>query len=218
MSLKGGLSDSEIRKAIADNKLSEYVANGTISPERYNEILKIYRVVPNEKPLKKNKKLFFIGLILLIICLTCIVDVFAHKGRTDGNGGHRDNNNQSGLGSYHFHCGGYPAHLHKNGVCPYKSVATSSSSNTKTSSSQAKTSSKYDEGYDDGYDKGYVAGYDEGYDNGYDIGWDKGYDGGRSDEKIQQKRLTTKRLKVIIPFLSVIMLYLCYKAFFSKKK
>ena len=45
---------------------------------------------------------------------------YAHSGRTDSNGGHRDNNNKSGLGSYHYHCGGYPAHLHTNGQCPYK--------------------------------------------------------------------------------------------------
>ncbi len=43
----------------------------------------------------------------------------AHSGRTDSNGGHRDNKNKSGLGSYHYHCGGYPAHLHTNGICPY---------------------------------------------------------------------------------------------------
>ncbi len=51
----------------------------------------------------------------------------AHSGRTDGRGGHRDNKNKSGLGSYHYHCGGYPAHLHENGVCPYASVPVSSS-------------------------------------------------------------------------------------------
>ena len=43
----------------------------------------------------------------------------AHSGRTDASGGHRDNKNKSGLGSYHYHCGGHPAHLHENGVCPY---------------------------------------------------------------------------------------------------
>lgn len=47
--------------------------------------------------------------------------VEAHSGRTDANGGHKDNKNVSGLGSYHYHCGGYPAHLHPNGVCPYAS-------------------------------------------------------------------------------------------------
>lgn len=45
----------------------------------------------------------------------------AHPGRTDSQGGHHDYKNRSGLGSYHYHCGGYPAHLHENGVCPYKS-------------------------------------------------------------------------------------------------
>lgn len=43
----------------------------------------------------------------------------AHSGRTDRYGGHRDNKNKSGLGSYHYHCGGHPAHLHENGICPY---------------------------------------------------------------------------------------------------
>jgi len=47
------------------------------------------------------------------------MQAFAHSGRTDGSGGHRDNKNKSGLGSYHYHCGGYPPHLHNNGVCPY---------------------------------------------------------------------------------------------------
>ena len=32
----------------------------------------------------------------------------AHSGRTDASGGHRDNKNASGLGSYHYHCGGHP--------------------------------------------------------------------------------------------------------------
>lgn len=48
-----------------------------------------------------------------------VLTVEAHSGRTDANGGHKDNKNVSGLGSYHYHCGGYPAHLHPNGVCPY---------------------------------------------------------------------------------------------------
>lgn len=47
------------------------------------------------------------------------IEAEAHSGRTDANGGHHDNKNKSGLGSYHYHCGGYPAHLHTNGVCPY---------------------------------------------------------------------------------------------------
>ena len=61
----------------------------------------------------------------------------AHSGRTDSSGGHKDNKNKSGLGSYHYHCSGNPAHLHKDGVCPYD---TSSINNTTKSSSKSKVS------------------------------------------------------------------------------
>ena len=50
---------------------------------------------------------------------------FAHSGRTDASGGHRDNKNVSGLGYYHYHCGGNPPHLHSNGICPYKTSTSS---------------------------------------------------------------------------------------------
>ena len=86
--------------------------------------------------MKYNFKKSFTVLIvfLLMICTTS----YAHSGRTDSNGGHRDNQNKSGLGSYHYHCGGHPAHLHTNGVCPYSS---SSSSSKKSSGSKTKSSS-----------------------------------------------------------------------------
>jgi len=58
----------------------------------------------------------------LLFMLFAIMVAIAHSGRTDSNGGHKDNKNASGLGSYHYHCGGYPAHLHKDRVCPYKNV------------------------------------------------------------------------------------------------
>ncbi|MDR7856346.1 peptidoglycan-binding protein [Tissierella sp.] len=63
-----------------------------------------------------------------------------HSGRTDSSGGHKDNKNKSGLGSYHYHCGGNPPHLHKDGVCPYIS-STTSTSTTKTSTSSTKKTS-----------------------------------------------------------------------------
>lgn len=44
---------------------------------------------------------------------------FAHSGRTDSDGGHRDNKNKRRLGNYYYHCGGHPAHLHTNGVWSY---------------------------------------------------------------------------------------------------
>lgn len=64
----------------------------------------------------------------------------AHSGRTDANGGHRDNKNKSGLGSYHYHCNGHPAHLHTNGVCPYAvggQTDNSSAGNSSTAAAEA---------------------------------------------------------------------------------
>lgn len=65
------------------------------------------------------KKIRRILCIALCLALCFSNAAFAHSGRTDGSGGHRDNNNVSGLGYYHYHCGGNPPHLHSNGVCPY---------------------------------------------------------------------------------------------------
>ncbi|MDY3919834.1 MAG: Ig-like domain-containing protein [Candidatus Limivivens sp.] len=77
----------------------------------------------------KKKRFFsavFAALFLLTSCFSALPlgsdgTVEAHSGRTDSFGGHHDYKNASGLGSYHYHCGGYPAHLHPNGVCPYAS-------------------------------------------------------------------------------------------------
>lgn len=60
------------------------------------------------------------------------ISSYAHSGRTDSSGGHKDNKNKSGLGSYHYHCGGHPPHLHNSGVCPYSSSSSSSSSPSKS--------------------------------------------------------------------------------------
>lgn len=68
------------------------------------------------------KKRKLTGIIILLICLSLVTPyaiVGAHSGRTDAYGGHHDYQNKSGLGSYHYHCGGHPAHLHNNGKCPY---------------------------------------------------------------------------------------------------
>lgn len=89
--------------------------------------------------MRKNKKKI-ISIILIILSVIFIeANTYAHSGRTDSNGGHKDNKNKSGLGSYHYHCGGHPAHLHTNGVCPYSS---SSSSNKSSSSSNKKSQTK----------------------------------------------------------------------------
>jgi len=62
----------------------------------------------------KIKKMFAV----LLICTMVSSASFAHGGRTDSSGGHKDNKNASGLGSYHYHHG-ESAHLHPGGVCPY---------------------------------------------------------------------------------------------------
>lgn len=88
----------------------------------------------------KIRKLSATILTAFIICTTTMNTVIppltteAHSGRTDSRGGHKDNKNKSGLGSYHYHHG-YPAHLHTGGVCPYANGYTSSSSASASSSS-----------------------------------------------------------------------------------
>ena len=91
-----------------------------------------------------NKKLGKITTMLfVVITMMCVsLNAYAHSGRTDSSGGHRDNKNKSGLGSYHYHCGGHPAHLHKNGVCPYTSKSKKSSSSSKSNSSSKSYSTK----------------------------------------------------------------------------
>lgn len=78
-----------------------------------------------------RKKIFF-SLTVCMLVITMPFMALAHGGRTDGSGGHKDNKNKSGLGSYHYHCGGHPAHLHSGGVCPYSGGRSSYSSTPKT--------------------------------------------------------------------------------------
>ena len=104
-----------------------------------------YFIFRGNKNMKyKVKKIVTIVLICVFSIEICNI-TFAHSGKTDSNGGHKDNKNKSGLGSYHYHCGGYPAHLHTNGVCPYSSnSSTAANKNSKTTSktSSSSTSSK----------------------------------------------------------------------------
>lgn len=74
------------------------------------------------------KKRVFSILTICMVIMSMSLSAFAHSGKTDSSGGHKDNKNKSGLGSYHYHCGGYPAHLHPGGVCPYTGGGSSSSS------------------------------------------------------------------------------------------
>lgn len=90
--------------------------------------------------LKHSSSVMFAFFLCISLVFASVpeVSVSAHSGRTDSQGGHRDNKNVSGLGSYHYHCGGYPAHLHTDGICPY---ASSSASSTGTGNNTGSTSS-----------------------------------------------------------------------------
>lgn len=93
-----------------------------------------------------NKKIRVLAFILALL-LIAPSSALAHSGRTDASGGHRDNKNASGLGSYHYHHG-YSAHLHPNGVCPYSTTYKTPSVTTapvvKTTPAQQPTSSVTD--------------------------------------------------------------------------
>lgn len=77
-----------------------------------------------------------ISFILILLFITSFAT--AHRGRTDAQGGHYDTNNESGLGSYHYHHG-YSAHLHENGVCPYEVTTTAPTEPTEPEPTQPQT-------------------------------------------------------------------------------
>lgn len=91
--------------------------------------------------MKKGKTKIIINVILTISIILIGINTYAHSGRTDSSGGHKDNKNKSGLGSYHYHCGGNPAHLHTNGSCPYSSNSKSSGTGSSTKSTKNSTPS-----------------------------------------------------------------------------
>ena len=64
------------------------------------------------------KKALCISSVLFLLALLLLPPVvFAHSGNTDDKGGHY----VGGTGEYHYHHG-WPAHYHKNGVCPYEDI------------------------------------------------------------------------------------------------
>ncbi|MBQ7295515.1 MAG: YHYH domain-containing protein [Clostridia bacterium] len=90
---------------------------------------------------KNHLKTVLSLIITLLISLSFFTVCFAHPGNTDSKGGHNDNENDSGLGSYHYHCNGNPAHLHENGACPY-SQTQPTTNNTEVINSQPTLSVK----------------------------------------------------------------------------
>ena len=90
-------------------------------------------------------KKFALSCLALFLAVSMLPMALAHSGRTDSNGGHKDNKNVSGLGSYHYHHG-YGPHLHPGGVCPYdsKPASTPSSTPSTTPSTTTKPSAPVD--------------------------------------------------------------------------
>lgn len=143
---------------------------------------------------KKIKRIVCISVVLLSLSQTS----YAHSGRTDSNGGHKDNKNVSGLGSYHYHHGFGP-HLHPGGVCEL----TGGGNNTSVSSPK----SYYDDGYNDGYSgkksnsslsskEGYSSGYNDGVnklnsekEQAYNTGYNDGREGENSSESSEGEML-----------------------------
>lgn len=138
-----------------------------------------------------KKKHILLIILIIILCIAIPFFSFAHSGRTDSNGGHKDNKNVSGLGYYHYHCGGHPPHLHTNGICPYSSASpaakpsekSTSSGNTSSSPTQTASadipsvSSTADSGYNEGYETAKAELTDQfntekkqAYDKGIEIG------------------------------------------------
>lgn len=91
--------------------------------------------------MRKNKGKIISILLIALSVISIGITTYAHSGKTDSSGGHKDNKNKSRLGSYHYHCGGHPAHLHTNGVCPYSSNSSKKSTKTTSSSSKGTTTS-----------------------------------------------------------------------------
>ena len=48
--------------------------------------------------MKKTIKIVLSAIVAMILSILLVISAFAHSGRTDSSGGHRDNKNASGLG------------------------------------------------------------------------------------------------------------------------
>lgn len=165
----------------------------------------------------RNRKIITVSTLIIILCILYIFNAFAHSGRTDSSGGHWNRSN----GTYHYHCGGYPAHSHSGGVCPYKKPKSYSSSTSSISSS-----TKYDDGYEVGYDKGYdkgcedgyIEGRNDGYDEGYDDAYDKGYEDGYNARIEEAKAETEKEIQFLLILGLVIIIIVAIAKFIKKHR
>ena len=61
----------------------------------------------------------------------------------------------------HYHCGGHPAHLHENGICPYSPAVVSPSGNNVSQASQQTVTREMMESYGAVFDAGYYYDHNE---------------------------------------------------------
>lgn len=145
----------------------------------------------------------------VLICIFAVSFATAHRGRTDAQGGHYDYENESGLGSYHYHHG-YSAHLHENGVCPYEITTTAPTEPTEQEpepTTQTITTSNIETTQDDEIDLNGVkqASYQEGYKEGVNNAREK------YKSKYQSEQDTIIMLKSVSFVMFFIIIILGYK-------
>lgn len=142
----------------------------------------------------KQRNIKLITLTIILAITSNSLTSFAHSGRTDSNGGHKDNKNVSGLGNYHYHHG-MEAHLHPNGVCPYSDDSSSTSNSAAQDKAYAEQIEK-DKGYDQGYNDAVSeksnnsSSSNSNFSEGYSLGYSKGVQV-LEDEKISVKENAT---------------------------
>lgn len=105
-----------------------------------------------------------ISFILVFLFTTSFAT--AHRGRTDAQGGHYDYENESGLGSYHYHHG-YSAHLHENGVCPYETATTPEPTQTAPEQQQPEQQPLLEPVSEEGIDYSQFESLEDAYESGY---------------------------------------------------
>lgn len=144
--------------------------------------------------------------LITIACFLAVVplEVNAHPGNTDSNGGHYDHD----TGEYHYHHG-YSAHQHYDvdgdGTidCPYNYVATETATNNYAGSWAGyylsngwMSDEEFDNLMNDSFREGHTEGYNSGYEAGYDDGKTVGYDNAVSEiEKEYAEKLETEKDK-----------------------
>ena len=87
-------------------------------------------------------------------------EAHSHSRRADA-GGYRDNRDWRGMRNDHYHCGGHPAHLHENGICPYSPAVVSPSGNNVSQASQQTVTREMMESYGAVFDAGYYYDHNE---------------------------------------------------------